>query len=50
MRFQTTLIALLAATALTACSGGETASAPETKTKTDAAAMTVSLDDALFGR
>ncbi len=47
MRFQTTLIALLAATALTACSGGETASAPETKSKTDAAAMTVSLDDVL---
>jgi len=48
MRFQTTLMALLAATALTACSGAET-SAPtkaevETKTK---AATTVSLADVL---
>jgi len=45
MRLQTSLIALLAAAALTACGGGETTSAPEAKTET--AVKTVTLDDVL---
>lgn len=47
MRLTPTLVALLAATALTACSGGETSS-PSTKTPAPAAkAASVSLDDVL---
>lgn len=52
MRLQTSLVALLAATALTACSGGDTSTTaetttPETTTTPDAAVTTVSLDDVL---
>ncbi len=45
MRLHTTFIALLAATALTACSGGGKADAPETQT--EAVAKTVSLNSVL---
>ena len=47
MRIKTSILALLAATALTACSGGETTSAPDAKTKAAAAVKTVTLDDVL---
>lgn len=48
MRIHSTILALLAATALTACSGGETPSAPDVKTKAAVAAVkTVTLDDVL---
>lgn len=45
MRIPTSLLALLAATALTACSGGETS--PGADAKMETAAKTVSLDDVL---
>lgn len=47
MRIHSTILALLAATALTACSGGETPSASDVKTKAAAAVKTVTLDDVL---
>ena len=45
MRIQTSILALLAATALTACSGGDTATKVETKAETKVASVT--LDDVL---
>jgi len=45
MRIQTSLLALLAATALTACGGADTTSA--SKTKAETAVKTVTLDDVL---
>ena len=45
MRIHTSILALLAATALTACSGGETTPAPDAKV--DVAVKTVTLDDVL---
>ena len=50
MRIHTSILALLAATAMTACSGGETTSAPATKADTTAskpAVKTVTLDEVL---
>lgn len=47
MRLQTTLLALLAATALTACTGGEKAAAPDAKVETVPVIKTVTLDDVL---
>lgn len=47
MRFQKTFLALLAATSLTACSGGETVDAPETVSETEATVKTITLDDVL---
>jgi len=49
MRIHTSLLALLAAAALTACGGGDTTPSPDSKaeTKTEAAVKTVSLDDVL---
>ena len=47
MRFHTSFVALLAATALTACSGAETSTPTKAKTETKAKAATVSLADVL---
>jgi len=47
MRLQTTFMALLAATALTACTGGEKADAPETTAEAEVVVKTVTLDDVL---
>ena len=47
MRINTTLLALLAATAFTACKAGEITSAPETIAKVEKVVNTVTLDDVL---
>jgi len=47
MRLHTSLLAVLAASALTACSGGEKTETSDTKVEIPAAVKTVSLDDVL---
>lgn len=47
MRLHTPILALLAATAFTACSGGETVGTPDVKTEAEVAVKTVTLDEVL---
>jgi predicted methyltransferase len=47
MRFHTSILALLAATALTACSGGEKVDTAEVKTDVEMVVKTVTLDEVL---
>ncbi len=47
MRFYTPLMAILATTALTACSGGETTPAPDAEIQAEAEVKTVTLSDVL---
>lgn len=47
MRLHTSILALLAATALTACSGGEKVDSPDVKTDVETVAKTVTLDAVL---